>query len=245
MRPLFAAGLCGVSTLLIITGARSNAPQAVSLVGTIGNDTVAVDRFVRDATVLDGVVFVRRPTPHTLHYKATIAPPAGRFTQLEIVWRDARGTETRSAKMSFGVDSIRSELKAGGVVRSAGALPALDAIPLPPSPDAVHTYALLEHAALVLVNSNKAMPNLEWLAIGARRTEKRRVRVVLANLVEMDFAAGPLRVYLGPDKRVKSLSIGSGANQTIVRRSESDIDIAKLTASFASRDTLRSAPPPP
>ncbi|MNC92792.1 hypothetical protein D3C83_92910 [compost metagenome] len=61
---------------------------------------------------------------------------------------------------------------------------------------------------------------------------------MLGDTVELDFIAGPVRAHADTARRLLWLSIGTTPTQTIVKRAATDIDIAKLVASFASRDTL-------
>ncbi len=232
-RSLFAY----MSLLFVASTTQPSEQQHTTLVGTIGSDTVAVDRFIRSAEHIEGVLFVRRPQPHTMHYKAALAPE-GRFSLMEIIWRDTKGVETRSARISFGVDSIRSELKDGSV-RKFSAPPTLDAIPLPPQPYASHCYALLEHAAIVLLMSKQpVMTDIEWISAGATKVEKRRIRRSVGDTIAIDFMAGPVRVYADTERRAIWLTVGNKPAQVVVKRSDKDINIEKLVASFVRRDRL-------
>jgi hypothetical protein len=47
-----------------------------------------------------------------------------------------------------------------------------------------------------------------------------------------------VRLHADSARRLVWLSVGEAPQQTIVRRSASDIDIAKLMSNFAGRDTL-------
>ena len=229
--------LAAWSVLFVAAGATTGKDDYTTLVGTIGNDTVAIDRFVRTVNRLEGVVLIRRPHVQTMQYKALLAPE-GRFTSMEIVWRDAKGVETRSANISFGTDSIRSQTK-DSVSRSYGAPPSLNAIPLPPQPYSANCYSLLEHAAIVLLMAARPpLANLEWINAGASKVEKRSIRRTNGDTVDIDFVAGSVRAVVDSTHRVAWLSIGTAPSVTVVKRSATDVDIAKLTAAFAARDTL-------
>jgi hypothetical protein len=225
--------------LLLVHAAPSPAIQQTILVGTMGSDTIAVDRFIRDSTSLTGAVFIRRPTPHTINYKATLAPPRGRFTYLELIWRDSRGAEFRRSITSYGIDSIRTQLRDGTVVSYSAAVD-LDAVPLPPRADMPHAYSILEHVGIALLApAGPAATQIPWFASGSNSIAKHRVRRVRGDTVQIDFPAGPVRMHMGSDKRLQWMSIGISPVQTFVQRSDKDIDIAKLAASFAGRDSLR------
>jgi hypothetical protein len=234
----------GIGMLLLMTYGATPSAQYTTLVGTVGTDTVAVDRFTRNTTTLEGVVFVRRPQPHTMHYKAALAPE-GRFSRVEIIWRDAKGVEMRTANISFGVDSIRTEMK-GTTALSIAAGPTLDAIPLPPQPYSSHAYSTLEHAAmmLLLTTNRPAAKELEWIVAGNSKAAKHRVTRVAGDTVEIDYVGGQVRALLGnKDRRLIAMSIGGAPQLTLIRRSASDINIARLTAAYAARDGIKAPVP--
>ena len=234
----YALAIVGV---VVLSYAAKPAAQYTVLVGTIGNDTVAVDRFTRDETSLEGVVFVRRPVAHTMHYKASLATE-GRVTQMEIVWRDAAGKDMRSAMISFGIDSIRSLMK-GGTIPSASAPVRLNAIPVPQQPHAAHVYGFLEHAGIILQLANRASTELEWITFGSRNTVKHRVTRVTRDTIEFDYIAGKVVAQIDSTKRLVSMTIGTTPVKTVVTRSDGDVNIIKLTANFADRDTLQRLQP--
>jgi hypothetical protein len=224
--------------------ARAPAVQFTTLVGIIGTDTVAVDRYTRDGARIEGIVFMRRPDPHTMQYKATLAPE-GRFTQMEIVWRDAKGVEIRAANISYGVDSIRTAFT-GSTVRNTGAPSSLDAIPLPPMPDAAYAYGLLEHAATVfLMAPQNASPTLSWYTAGTAKAESRRVRRMAGDTIEIDYIGGPVRVWADPTKRIVWFSVGAPPRRALVTRAAKDVGIQKLHAAFLTRDKLDQPPQQP
>jgi hypothetical protein len=228
--------------LLVIThGATRPVQEHTVLVGMVGADTVAVDRYLRDETKLEGVLFVREPQPHTMHYKAMFAPE-GRFALMELTWRDVDGNDVQSARITFGVDSIRSELKDTSV-HSFSAPTSLDAIPLPPRPWAMHAYSLVEHAAIIITMSEmRGEGKMPWIMAGETEAVTRRTRRLGADTFEIDYVGGPVRVQVDEGGRVVWLYGELDSVTIVVRRGESDVDLAGLAASFASRDTLKSLP---
>jgi hypothetical protein len=236
---LHFGGLCVL--LLFVPGSTPPAQDFATLVGTAGTDTVAVDRFTRDETTLEGVLLVRTPRTHTMHYKALLVP-GGRFSQLEMVWRDATGAEMRSARITFGVDSIRSTWK-DGVEKAVSAAPSLGAIPLPPRPYAYQAYSLLEHAGMVVTMAkNPVSGPVEWMLTGATETVEGRARRMRGDTLEIGFLEGAVRMRLGESGRLVWLSGVLGGTAIILQRSEADVDLAALTASFARRDTAARMP---
>jgi hypothetical protein len=234
-RLMRAASLC---VLLVLThGAARPAQEHTVLVGTAGGDTIAVDRYLRDETKLEGVLLVREPRPHTLHYKGTFAPE-GRFALLEITWRDAAGNDMGSAKITFGVDSIRSRLK-HTAIESFSAPPVLDAIPLPPKPYTRYAYSLLEHASIVITQSEMRDEGvMPWILMGARAADTLRTRRLSGNTYEIDYIDGSVRVQVGEDGRIARMDGTIDSIVFVVQRAAGDVDLAALTSSFASRDTL-------
>jgi hypothetical protein len=227
--------------LLLAPGSTPPAQEFATLVGMAGADTVAVDRFARDETTLEGVLLVRTPRTHTMHYKAMLVP-GGRISQLEMVWRDATGTEMRSARITFGVDSIRSIWK-DGVEKSVSAAPSLAAIPLPPRPYAYQAYSMLEHAGMVVTMAKKpGLVPVEWMLTGGTKSLERRARRMRGDTLEIGFVDGPVRMHLGEGGRLVWLSGELGGTAIVIRRSETDVDLAALTASFARRDTAAPTP---
>jgi hypothetical protein len=228
---------CIGALFVLAHGASLPTQEYTILVGTVGTDTVAVDRFLRDELKLEGVLLVRQPRAHTLHYKAALAPE-GRFTHMEMTWRDAEGNDMRTARITFGVDSIRSQLKDSNV-RSFSTPPSLDAIPLPPRPWASHAYSILEHAAIVITMSQKGGDvELPWVMADDTSVVTKRARRVGADTLEIEFIAGLVRAGVGEDGRLVWMSGEIDSVTTVVRRAETDIDIDSLKAAFASRDTM-------
>jgi hypothetical protein len=227
----------GLSALLLLThGAMRPAQEYSALIGMSGTDTIAVDRYTRNETTLEGVLLVRSPYTHTLHYTAMLAPD-GRFSTLEMVWRNLDGHELRKARIAYGVDSIRSQLS-DPTERSFSALPTLDAIPLPPRPYAYNAYAMLEHAVLVITMAKKTTdPALEWILAGATEALARNGHRLSGDTIEVGFLDGPLHAVVDTTGRLVWLSGDVDGRTIIVQRSESDVDLSALATSFASRDT--------
>lgn len=227
--------LCVV--LVLTHGAARPAQKYTVLIGTVGADTIAVDRFLRDETMLEGVLLVRAPHTHTMHYKGTFAPE-GRFALMEITWRDPAGNDMRSAKITFGVDSIRSELKEMAI-ESFSAPPTLDAIPLPPKPYARYAYSLLEHASIVITLSEmRGEGQMPWILVGGSAADTLRTRRLGANTYEIDYVGGSVRMQVSEDGRLAWMTGTIDSVAFVVQRADGDVDMAGLTAAFAKRDTL-------
>ena len=63
-------------------GPLAQAPERGGFIVRLGNDTVAVERFSRTRTQLEGDVVSRSPQNRIVHYVATLGP-TGRITRFE------------------------------------------------------------------------------------------------------------------------------------------------------------------
>jgi hypothetical protein len=83
---------------------------------------------------------------------------------------------------------------------------------------------------------------VEWMLTGATETVEGRARRMRGDTLEIGFLEGAVRMRLGESGRLVWLSGVLGGTAIILQRSEADVDLAALTASFARRDTAARMP---
>jgi hypothetical protein len=165
MRTLFRAAALAPAAAALLTAAappaRAQAADSGAFVTRIGNDTLAVERFVRTPERLQGRLVVRSPRTAYRDYVATLRPD-GTVSRMEVSFGPAGGPPAQTAVIDFARDSAVATLHRGDsatVFRVATANPSLPFINL--------SYALWEQAML----SGRAMGRdsalFDMVAIGA------------------------------------------------------------------------------
>ncbi len=127
IRATMLAALC----LFLLTGTPADAQEAANFVLRIGNDTVAVERYTRSATEVNGRQLLRTPRATIREYSARL-DGAGHPTAIEIrIYRPGETTPMTRAEVRMMADSARVTLHQGDSTRvmtlpaTRGAIPFL------------------------------------------------------------------------------------------------------------------------
>jgi hypothetical protein len=89
-------GLASIALAVMPALGSAQSVERAGFVVRLGADTLAVERFSRSASRVEGDVAVRVPNGRLVHYVATLSP-AGSITRLELTLRPAAPGPTAAA----------------------------------------------------------------------------------------------------------------------------------------------------
>jgi hypothetical protein len=216
---LLSRSLFALSAVLLLSAvslpAQGAAADSGSFVVRRAGDTVAVERFTRVATKLEGTLTLRNPKRTSERYSAVIAPDAS-IPLIEVTTREGADTGSRGAKVVqrarviFKEDSVAvDEMSGAGLMTrifgtEAGAVPYLNL-----------SFALLEQA----VRRARAKPDQSQVAffnLGGGQTITARVTGVGRDSVTMDI--GDVRYLLKVDQKGRVLGARIPDQNVVVDR---------------------------
>jgi hypothetical protein len=195
----------------------SQRADSASLVTRLGNDTLAVERFVRTGSRIEAEVVLRSPSVSRTRYLMETSP-AGGMTRLEMVSLDPRaGTPTgRRSVITLVGDSLRIETTAKGetTTRTAAAtgavLPFIDMVHWP------FELALTRARAGQTVASGTELPQP---MLSGSRVSTFRVGVLGADSMTITHPSrGTMRVRVDETGRLLALDAGATTRKLIVER---------------------------
>jgi hypothetical protein len=199
--------------LIVLTLAVPNRLQAQTAADTGGfvvlhaGDTVAVERFARTQSKLEGTLVLRNPKNTSQHYSAVIAPDAT-LPLIEVTVRE--GKVVQRARVIFKEDSAAvDEVGDAGLVTRVfgteeGAIPYLNL-----------SFALLEQA--VRRGRVKQKPSeLAFFNLGGGQTLKARTSALGRDSLKLDI--GDVRYHLRVDQKGRVLGGRIPAQGVVVER---------------------------
>ncbi|HEY4649563.1 MAG TPA: hypothetical protein VIG95_10645 [Gemmatimonadales bacterium] len=208
-----------MSAILLLSAVSLPAQDAAADSGAFvvrrARDTVAVERFTRTATKLEGTLTLRNPKRTSERYSAVIAPDAT-IPLIEVTTREGADTGSRGAKVVqrarviFKEDSVAvDEMSGAGLMTrvfgtEAGAVPYLNL-----------SFALLEQAVL-RARAKADQSQLAFFNLGGGQTITARVTGVGRDSLTMDI--GDVRYRLKVDQKGRVLGARIPDQNVVVDR---------------------------
>jgi len=216
---LVSRSLFALSAILLLSAVSLPAQDAAADSGAFvvrrARDTVAVERFTRTATKLEGTLTLRNPKRTSERYSAVIAPDAT-IPLIEVTTREGADTGSRGAKVVqrarviFKEDSVAvDEMSGAGLMTrvfatEAGAVPYLNL-----------SFALLEQAVL-RARAKADQSQLAFFNLGGGQTITARVTGVGRDSLTMDI--GDVRYRLKVDQKGRVLGARIPDQNVVVDR---------------------------
>ncbi|HEX6533232.1 MAG TPA: DUF2911 domain-containing protein [Gemmatimonadaceae bacterium] len=239
-----AAAVLALTTLCAGAALAQGADQGAFLV-RLGNDTVAVERFTRTPTTLDGVNLLRIPQTVVRHYTATF-DARGYLTRYEVSVRGAAqpadAPPMQHALLTFRGDSAVVELHADSS-RTVAVKAGPELLPLMNL-----GYASWETALLRARRTGADSVSIPMLFLGSPETSVVTIKRLGRDSVLMTTPFGDSRLAVDGSWHLLGLASPGSTQQVTVQRLRT-VDIDALTRAFASRgmgmpsprDTARAA----
>jgi hypothetical protein len=216
---LVSRSVFAFSAILLLSAVSLPAQDAAADSGAFvvrrARDTVAVERFTRAATKLEGTLTLRNPKRTSERYSAVIAPDAS-IPLIEVTTREGADTGSRGAKVVqrarviFKEDSVAvDEMSGAGLMTrvfgtEAGAVPYLNL-----------SFALLEQAVL-RARAKADQSQVAFFNLGGGQTITARVTGVGRDSLTMDI--GDVRYRLKVDQKGRVLGARIPDQNVVVDR---------------------------
>jgi hypothetical protein len=220
------------AALFALAAAPSHAQRAAETAGfvvTIGDDTLAVEKYTRTADSISGEMVSRSPRTVTRSYRAWLNPD-GTVRRMEMTSRVPGAPQPPTvASVDFTADSVFTRVQRGDSVYSFR-VAAQRAFPLVNYSHVFYEQAMMSARAL------RADSTLLRLApVGANQTYAMAVRAVGADSMRLSNLAGVQRVATDARGRLLGLN-GMESTQKFMVTRVRDIDVDAFAAEFARRD---------
>lgn len=200
---------------------------------TLGSDTVAVERYTRTATTLEGDLVTRVPRTRIIHYSAVLGRD-GTVSRYEGSARFAADApaapKSPAAALTFGPDSVSIEIRIGDSTRSyrmaarSGAAPALG-----------FSYALTEQLIRQWRATGKDSVWFDLVFPGARQPVPTYVARRSADSVAIDTFGNPAMARVDGAGRLLGLD-GSATTQKVLVQRVPTVDVDGLATRFAEAE---------
>ncbi|MEP6574174.1 MAG: DUF2911 domain-containing protein [Gemmatimonadota bacterium] len=209
-------------------------PVKAGFIVHLGNDTVAVERYTRSGSQLEGDVAVRVPRTRLFHYRASLAPD-GTVARLETTMRLAgapAGTPpAQGGVATFTRDSAILEMRAGDSVRPTvrlathpGALPIIN-----------FSFALYEQGTMQLFRSHADSSLMDVVFFGAPRVFPIAFSKHGADSVYIDYFGHPFSARVDGKGTILGLDGAQTTQKWIVQR-VSDVDVEGFAANSGATE---------
>lgn len=206
--------------------------ESAAFVVMLGADTMAVERFIRTPTTLEGDIVVRAPRTRVIHYSATLAPD-GTIRRYESALRPGtalQGPATQQASISFAGDSAHITTVAGTNTRTSAIGARAGAVPI-----SVVTYALFEQGALQHRRSGSDSTEVDFVIAGGRQAAPIRFVSRGTDSLLIYFRGNPLLASVDQAGRLTGIDGIRTTEKVQVRRVPS-VDFDAIVASFVARE---------
>lgn len=217
--------------------ASAQRPDDATFVVRLGRDTVAVERFTRRPTLLEGERLVRFPRASLVRYTATLGPD-GAITRFESTAVPLlTDSSIASSTVVFGMDSVRVTLSTSQGTRSYAVNPqaAEASVYLP------FSFALYEQLVRRTIGRGVDTAHAELVFPGVLNPLPTSIRRIGADSAAIDFFGSPL--YLRIDRAGRILGAdGSATTQKVTATRERRADVVALAHAFAAREDAEGAP---
>lgn len=204
-------------------------PERGAFVVLLGRDTIAVERFVRTGSRVDGEAVNRSPQTVVRHWSAQLGTDGGVTSFTYHAERVNRSLPPTFADMTFGADTVQVRLRAGGRDTTLR-MPATRAVPF--------VFGVFGHYELALRQAAAAGGDsavVSMIAVGAAESTPLTVRRVAADSVAFDvYEPNPFRVHTDRDGRILGVD-GLATTAKVMVRRVADVDIDAPIEMTASR----------
>jgi hypothetical protein len=197
-----------------------------------GDDTVAIERFTRQAGRLEGDRVVRIPRTAVTHYVATLAPD-GTVMRFESATRSGGELDrpaVRSATIAFAGDTSVVTARTGDSTRTTR-IPARRLA----TPIIGFSYALYEQVVRHAVATGRDSLAVDLIFSASPDPIETWVRRIAADSAVIGFFGEPARVRIDRDGNIQELRGVQSAQQLVVTRIPT-ADIDSLARAFAAGD---------
>jgi len=240
-RPVVAAAL---AVLPLVAGCSSGstsiptpAPVAsTTLLARLGSDTIAIERYTRTPTKMEGLIVTRLPVTRIGRYSVELGAN-GVPTRANFSLRDGDG-----ASLPSGMQSLTARFTRDSVIllghRSAGDTTAAFTVRGPILPFVNNSYALYELAFARM--SATGRDSMEFavvpLAIGTRQATPRAIRVTGPDAVRIDYGGNPLMARHDGRGAIVSMDGSRTTFKVSVERIGADADLEVIARAWKARD---------
>lgn len=212
-----------------IPGRLSAQAGPATLITTLGRDTIAVERFTRSDSSIEGDLVTRVPQTRIIHYVATLGE--GRITRFEIAVRLPTGTTPLfTGTMEFGRDTATVALKRGDSTRTQKLAVHPGAIPW-----VYGSYALTEQAVIQAVAGRQDSVTFDMVANGARAATPMYVARHGRDSVAIEHFGMPGLARISPTGQILGYDGRLTTEKHVVHRA-GDVNIEQLATQFAAQD---------
>lgn len=208
-------------------------PVAGAFIVRLGNDTVAVEQFVKSANKLEGDVVLRSPSTRVIHYVADLGPD-GNVTRLESALRPGNAwpnsPAAQTSTLVWSGDTAVVSMTRGDSTNTIRVAAVPGTIPY-----TAGSYALYELALRKAIDATDSV-QLTMLPVGARRTSALTARRVGRDTIYFMTLNGPMQARI--DRRtgeILSSRIVGGTQQFTAERVKLN-DFPAIVARFVARD---------
>jgi hypothetical protein len=217
---------------LVFSASAAGAQQERgAFIATLGNDTVAVERFTRTRDRIEGDYLVRSPRARVVHYVATLTP-AGTVSRYELSVRPltpGAPVAFSNAVMVVASDSARVTLTRNGRDTSMALAAPAGGVPM-----AGAGWAMYEQLVRQVRASGRDSASVPLLFPGAPEPQMTKV-VREGDSLRVDYFNDPAYVRVDAQGRLTSWQGLRTTNKVVVRRLP-DVDMAAMERAFAQRE---------
>jgi hypothetical protein len=236
MRRLTAA--LAVPALLAVAAAPARSQERGAFVVRLGNDTVAVERFARTDTRLEGDVVSRSPRTTITHYVATLGP-TGRITRYEAATHAGAagldGPSVMSSVVTVVGDTAVVQLRRGTDSTVTMKVPVRPgAVPMPPL-----TFAFYEQMVRQARREKRDSMMVDMVFPGARRPTTTTL-VMRRDSAVIDLFGLPAMARLDNIGRVLTFDGRQTTDKVLVERLP-DVNADSLARAFGAREAAGGA----
>jgi hypothetical protein len=214
-------------TLTVTSPALAQTPTG--FVVTLGRDTVAIERFTRTTTSLQGDVVNRNPRTSITHYSATLQ--GGRVSHYEVVTRQPGvPAPLMSGTVTLGTDTAVIEIHRGDSTRKVrmpirtGAVPSI-----------AGSYAFVEQAIMQAMASGKDSLPYDLVGLGAAQANASFVVRKGRDSVIVGYFGFPAYGHIDATGRLLGYD-GKATTVKVVVQRVGNVDIEALATRFATMD---------
>ena len=196
-------GLASLALAVMPAPASAQSVERAGFVVRLGADTLAVERFSRSASRVEGDVAVQAPNGRLVHYVATLSP-AGTVTKLELRLRPA-APGPNAAKPTHGTMELRGDsaitvVTVGDSTRTVRVGAGPNAVPF-----AGLVHAMFEQAVMQARRGGGDSVAFAWVGFGATEPSPSYVARRGADTVAVGFFDSPMLIHTDRNGRLLGL----------------------------------------
>ncbi len=223
-----------LALLLVPALASAQAAERAGFVVRLGGDTLAVERFSRSASRIEGDVAVRVPNGRLVHYAATLSP-AGTIATLELTLRPAapgpNAATPAHGTMELRGDSAITVLTVGDSTRTVRVAAGPNAVPF-----AGFAHAMFEQAVMQARRAGGDSVAFAWVGFGAPQPSPSYVVRRGADSVALGFFDSPMLIRTDRTGRLLGLD-GRLTTQKVLVDRVADPGYERFAQQLVQRET--------